>query len=112
MEVHRILGRGFLEAVYHEALCQELVERQVPFCTEVALPVYYKATCLTISYRADLVCFDSLLVELKALKTVGGAELGQTINYLKASRLQKALLINFGGKSLEYQRLVLTRTGK
>jgi GxxExxY protein len=111
MEVHRVLGRGFLEAVYRDALCQEMIERRIPFIAEVTLPVYYKDVRLRTSFRADLVCFDRLLVELKALKAIGGAEIGQTINYLKASRLTKALLLNFGGKSLEYQRLILSPAG-
>ncbi len=60
MEVHRILGPGFLEAVYHEALARELGSREVPFRTEVELPVFYKGEKLSTSYRADFVCFDSV----------------------------------------------------
>ena len=106
MEVHRQLGHGFLEAVYQEALAFELADRNIPFEREVALPIAYKGRRMPCSYRADFVCFGEVVVELKALSQLTGVDEAQTINEMKATGLQRALLINFGAPSLEYKRLV------
>jgi GxxExxY protein len=107
MEVHRELGRGFLELVYQIALALEFQERGIPFSAEVALPIRYKNKLLTCAYRADFVCFESVIVETKAIATLTSADEAQLINELKATGLQRGLLLNFGGASLEYKRLVL-----
>lgn len=107
--VHAELGCGFLEPVYQAALAIELTERGVPFEREVDLPLSYKGRSLDVFYRADFVCFDSVIVELKAIRTLSGVEEGQVINYLKATGLQVGLLLNCGAPSLEHRRLVLTR---
>jgi len=106
MDVHRLLGHGFLEAVYREALRTELGERGISFRAEVPLPITYKGRRLPISFRADLICFDQVLVEHKALRSVGGPEEAQVLNYLRASGLSRALLLNFGAPSLEFRRLI------
>jgi len=106
MEVHRQLGHGFLESVYQEALAIELAAREIPFKREVALPVKYKGQLLQCSYRADFVCFEEVVVELKAISQLTGMDEAQTINELKATNLHRALLINFGAPSLDYKRLV------
>ncbi len=106
MEVHRELGRGFLELVYQTALSLEFQERGIPFKTEVALPVRYKNKLLTCAYRADFVCFESIIVETKAISALTGADEAQLINELKATGLQRGLLLNFGAPSLEQKRLV------
>ena len=108
LEVHRVLGPGFLEAVYHEALARELAKRAVPFRSEIELPVFYKGERLSTSYRCDFVCYDTVIVEVKALARLTGLEEAQAINYLKASGHSVALLLNFGARPLEHHRLVLS----
>ncbi len=108
MEVHRSLGPGFLEAVYHETLARELAKQAVPFCSEVELPVFCKGEGLLTSYRCDFVCDDTVTVEVKALAHVTGLEEAQVINYLKVSGYAVGLLLNFGSGSLEHRRFVLS----
>ena len=107
MVVHSELGHGFLEAVYREALEREFTQRDIPFQKEVWLPVMYRGQPLTTIYRADFVCFTSVLVEMKAISQISGIEEAQVINYLKASGLNRAILLNFGTPRLQYKRLVL-----
>ena len=106
IEVHKNLGCGFLESVYQEALAIELGLREIPFRREVRLPVSYKGKVLATSFCADFICFDSLVVELKALAHMSGTEEAQLINYLKATQYKVGLLLNFGTRSLEHRRLV------
>jgi GxxExxY protein len=106
MEVHRQLGHGFLEAVYQEALALELAAREIPFQCEVVLPVKYKGEILQCGYRADFICFDGIVVELKAISQLTGVDDAQVINELKATGFKRGLLLNFGLTSLEYKRLV------
>lgn len=108
MAVHTELGCGFLESVYRHAMMCELEARRIPFRTEVPFPVNYKERRLPLNYRADLVCFESVVVEVKALKAIGPIEQAQAINYLKASALPRGLILNFGARSLEYRRVVLS----
>jgi GxxExxY protein len=106
MEVHRELGRGFLELVYQTALALEFQERTIPFKAEVALPIRYKGKLLTCGYRADFVCFENIIIETKAISKLTGADEAQLINELKATGLRRGLLLNFGAASLEHKRLV------
>jgi GxxExxY protein len=106
MAVHAELGHGFLEAVYQEALECEFIERGIPYVREQDLPIYYRDKLLKTRYRADFICFDGVIVELKALQQISGVEKAQAINYLKASRMVKALILNFGAPQLEYKRFV------
>jgi GxxExxY protein len=108
MEVHRTLGCGFLEAVYQEALAVEFRARQVAFKREVPLNISYRGEMLKCTYKADFICYDSILVELKSIANLGDSEKAQVINYLNAGKLSRALLINFGAPILQYERLVLT----
>ncbi len=112
MEVHRQLGPVFLEAVYQESLALEFKSRGIPFACQVELQINYKNQRLTCTYRADFVCFNSVIVELKATKALTSMDEGQTINYLKATNLERALLINFGRPSLEFKRLIFTNPRK
>jgi len=109
MEVHRQLGHGFLEAVYQEALAIEFVARGIPFQREVDLRIEYKDRVLRTRYRADFVCYNTIVIETKAIGQLTAADMGQVINELKATGLEIGLLINFGGPSLEYRRLVFTK---
>jgi GxxExxY protein len=109
MEVHSTLGHGFLEAVYHEALGIEFSSKQIPFQGEVVLPIYYKSELLTTSYKADFVCYNNIIVELKAIDMLSSKEESQIINYLKATGLETGLLLNFGAKSLEYKRFIFSQ---
>ena len=108
MEVHRELGPGFLEAVYQGAFARELTKQGIPFRAEAEVPVFYEGQKLSSSYRADFVCFDSIIVEVKALGQLTGIEESQVINYLKATAHSIGLLINFGARSLQHKRLVLS----
>ena len=106
MEVHSCLGCGFPEAPYSEALAREFAERGVPYQTEVKYEIPYKGKPLKSYYRADFVCYDQVIVELKALPNITRIEDAQAITYMKASGLLRALIINFGSTSLQHRRLV------
>jgi GxxExxY protein len=107
MAVHGELGHGFLEAVYQEALVVEFAARGVAFQREASLPIHYRGKQLSCAYRADFLCYDDVVVELKAISKLTASDSAQVINYLKAAQRSKALLLNFGAPSLEYKRLVL-----
>ena len=108
IEVKKVLGHGFLEAVYQEAMEIELQSRGIPFESRKGFEIVYKERRLNKTYEADLICFGSIIVELKALNRLSGTEEGQILNYLKATGLRVGLLINFGNPGkLEWQRFVL-----
>jgi GxxExxY protein len=107
MEVHKALGPGFLEPVYQEALGLELSEAKIPFMKERVLDIWYKGKLLEKKYVADYICFDEVIVELKAVETLCPEHLAQVLNYLKATGKKIGLLINFGSQSLQYKRVIL-----
>ena len=109
MAVHRELGHGFLEAVYQDALTLEFAGRHIPFVREAELPITYTGTVLQTGYRVDFICFENVVVELKALNQLTSKGESQLINYLKASGMQRGLLLNFGTESLQYKRMVFSR---
>jgi GxxExxY protein len=111
LEVHRELGPGFLEAAYSRALVLELGARGVPWAAEVALPIRYKGLPLGVPFRVDLLCWDGLVVELKARPSVGRAERAQLSHYLRAGGFGKGLLLNFGEPSLRFERILLEPAG-
>ena len=109
MEVHRELGNGFLEAVYQDALEVEFIHRRIPYSREHPIPVSYKGHVLGTPYRADFVCYGSIIVELKAVKSLTDVESAQVLHYLKATDLERALLINFGTPRLDYKRFIQSK---
>ncbi len=107
MDVHAELGNGFLEPVYQEALELAFAEKNILFEREKELPIFFRGKPLSKTYIADFVCFDQIIVELKAVSNLTGEHEAQVLNYLKASHVKLGLLVNFGGPSLQYKRLVL-----
>jgi GxxExxY protein len=106
MEVHGILGSGFLETFFCEALQIEFQIRSIPFQSEVPCSVGYKGRVLSGIQRIDFVCFDSVVVEVKARAMTGPAEHAQVLNYLASTGHRCGLLLNFGAPRLEYHRFV------
>jgi len=106
LEVHRELGCGFLEAVYHEALEREFVSQKIPFRSQPIVEIAYKGKHLKKTYQPDFVCYDEVLVKIKAISTLSGTEEAQLINYLKAANHKVGLLLDFGSRSLEHKRFV------
>lgn len=102
-----MLGYGFLEAVYQEALAVEMTARNIPFEREKDLAIIFKGTPLKTSYRADFLCYGGIVVEIKAISTLTGNDEAQLLNYLKASQAHRGLLLNFGSPSLQHKRMVL-----
>jgi GxxExxY protein len=105
-EVSNILGSGFLEKIYERALVEELSLRRVPVKAQTPYPVAYKGKHIG-TYAADLVAAERLLVEVKCVEQFSNEHLAQCINYLKASGLHLALLINFRRPKVEWRRIVL-----
>jgi GxxExxY protein len=112
MEVHRELGNGFLEAVYQEALEREFSNKDIPFQSQPEVQISYKGQLLNKAYYPDFICFDNIVVELKAMANLSGTEVAQLINYLKATSMKTGLLLNFGTNSLEFKRLVYSNEPK
>jgi GxxExxY protein len=106
MEVHRQLGKGFLEIVYKDALELEFRNAGISFAREKEYCVDYKGTILLHKFYADFVVFDSIILEIKAVKELADEHVAQTINYLKVAQLQLGLLVNFGEYSLKYKRII------
>ena len=104
MKVHRELGCGFLEKVYQEALEREFIDEGIPYQREVNMKIYYKGTPLQQEYIADFVCYDKIIVELKAISKLSDVEKAQVINYLKATGYELGFLANFGETSLKTER--------
>ena len=107
MAVYNELGCGFLESVYAEALAREFADRSIAFKREVALEVLYKSVPLGKTFRADFLVFNKILIELKAINSIGPIEKAQMLNYLKATHCKLGLILNFGAHGkLETMRLV------
>jgi len=107
MEVHRELGHGFLEAIYQEALEAELNTCSIPYVSKPRITIQYKGNALKKYYEADFICYESIVIEIKAQDKLSPIDEGQLINYLNATKHRRGLLINFGEPSLRYKRMVL-----
>ena len=106
MKVHRALGPGFLEAVYEEVVEKEFVIQNIPYKRQVKLDLYYEGVQLKKNYRADFICYESIIVELKAVTQIPSVFYAQLQNYLKCTNMELGMLINFGTSSLTYKRIV------
>ena len=106
MDVHSNLGPGFLEAVYAEALMLEFEERDIPYEIYKEITIHYKGKPLRKKYYADFLCYDKIIIELKAAENLNPAYTSQVLNYLKATRMKLGILANFGESSFHYSRIV------
>ena len=107
MEIHRELGKGHDEVIYKDALVVELSRADIPFSREKKYEVVYNGVILPHFHFADFVVSDKVLFEAKAVEQLTDAHVKQVLNYLAASKLRVGLLVNFGGDSLEWKRVIL-----
>lgn len=106
-EVYKEKGNGFLEPVYQECLELELAMQNVPFAAQAELQLKYKGTVLTQTYKPDFICFDKIIVEIKAVSKLNDQHRSQLHNYLKATNLRLGLLVSFGHHpQVEWERIV------
>ncbi len=106
-EVYKTLGPGFLEAVYQEALEKEMTIRGIPFTSQEEIDIFYKGEKLSQTYRADIICYNKIILELKAVKTLLPEHEAQLHNYLRATNMRLGFLINFSHfPEVEIQRIV------
>lgn len=106
-EVYNEIGTGFLEAVYQECLALEFHEQGIPFVEQPNIKLEYKGHELKQEYQPDFICFNKIIVEIKAVKQIADEHRAQTINYSKSTHLQLGLLVNFGRyPKVEYERFV------
>ena len=108
MEVHRIIGKGFLEVVYKDALEIEFSDNSIYYEREKNYTIDYKGRTLKRKYIADFVVFDDLILEVKAQSGIYEEDIKQTLNYLACSKSKLGLIINFGENSLTFRRVILT----
>jgi GxxExxY protein len=109
MKIHRILGKGFKEIVYKDAMEVEFIKQNVLYEREKPFNVYYEETLLKHKFQADFFVFDKILIEVKATQFIHEDNFRQTLNYLKASKqIKLGILINFGTDKLGFKRVVLT----
>ncbi len=106
MEVHKNLGCGFLEPVYQEILAMEFKLQDIPFEQEKKINIYYKGMQISKYYITDFICYDKVVVELKAATDITTEFEAQVLNYLKATGLNLGLIVNFGNMSLQFKRIV------
>ncbi len=108
MEVYYQLGCGFLEPIYQQALEIELGRRRIPFEPQQELMICYKGEILEKKYIADFICFNQIIIELKALNGLSGREIAQLMNYMKITGMHVGLVFNFGSTpKLEWKRYVI-----
>ena len=110
MKVHSGLGSGFVEAVYEEALKKEFIKSEIPFKSQVKLKVFYEGEQLKKYYIADFICYDTIIIEIKAVSQMPLIFYSQLNNYLTATKKELGMLINFGQSSLIYKRILNTKS--
>ena len=108
IKVHKKLGSGFTESVYHQILAKELAKAAIPFEQHKKVPIYYEGEPLDESFSADFVCYNNVLLQIKSVPNIHEHMQQQVLNYLKCSALEVGLLINFGEKILKWKRFVHT----
>lgn len=108
IEVWKVLGYGFSEIVYKDAMEQEFLNNELPYKREEELPVFYKSKKLKHSFNSDFTLFDNIIVEVKACDDgINNQSISQTLNYIKVSSCKVGLIINFGKSKMEYKRLIM-----
>jgi GxxExxY protein len=107
MEVHKLLGKGFLEIVYKDALEYEFSSNNIPYEREQEFSIQYKSKILPHKYYADFVLYNNIILEIKAVNGIIDEFVKQTLNYLAVSKCKLGLIVNFGEESLKYKRVVL-----
>ena len=110
IEVHRVLGRGLMESVYEECMCKELELRGIEYLRQMPLPVTYKGHRIECDLRLDIVSPGQLILELKAVRQLVDEHTAQVLGYLRASRLEHAMLINFGAPVIQFKKFILNET--
>lgn len=108
-EVYNELGPGFLEAVYQEALSIEFQKQAVPFIAQAEMNIYYKGIELKKKYYPDFLCYDNIILEIKAMENLSPADEAQILNYLKGTKKPLGLLVNFGAEKLQHKRFANTK---
>ena len=109
MAVHRYFGCGFIEKVYQDALEIEFADRNIPSVREAELHIDYNGQELASTFKPDYICFDKIIVELKAVKELDDMHRSQAINYAKVADREMALLVNFGETSLKFERYLIKK---
>lgn len=109
MAVHRYFGCGFIEKVYQDALEQELIVLGIPYKREFPIHAEYRGVRLKTEFKPDFICYDKVIVELKATKEIDDVQRSQALNYAKVAGYEVALLINFGEPSLKFERFVVSK---
>lgn len=107
MDVHSLLGEGFLEIVYKDAIEYEFRKMKIPYLREKEYDISYKDIILPHKYYADFVVFDKIILEIKAVDGIVDEFIKRTINYLAVSKCKLGLIVNFGKEKLTYKRIVL-----
>jgi len=106
--VYNTLGAGFLESVYQEALAKEFDKNNIPSVREQKVEIYYNEEKLKKHFKADFICYNNIIVETKAQKFIVKTDIDQVINYLSATKIKVAYLVNFGASQLYFKRLIYT----
>lgn len=108
LEVYRSMGFGYFEAVYQEGLELEFRGRGIPFVPQKQIPIVYKGKTLQQFYKADFICYDKIIIEVKAISELTDSHRAQVFNYLRATGMKLGILVDFGAyPGLEHDRVVL-----